>query len=195
MADTRVSCRVTYLERTAPPGPPAELPANVTLQQVPDMPVATYRALYREVGEPWLWWERLPLTDDELETLLRAETTEIYVLAVAGVPAGFAELDRSDATAPRIRYLGLKPDHIGQGLGGVFFDAVLHRAWAGPAERVVLDTCEYDHPGALGFYQRHGFRIVRTDTETWDDPRLVGLMPLNAAPHRPPRIARGRGRE
>lgn len=192
MADTKVTCRVVYLEQTERPVSPGTLPPGVELVRVPDMAVPIYRRIYREVGEPWLWWERLPLGDMELEALLRADTTEIYLLTVDETEAGFAEVDRRNPEVPRVRYLGLKPSYIGRGLGGAFFDAVLARMWDGAAVRAELDTCEFDHPGALDFYQRHGFRIVRTDTETWDDPRLVGLMPLSAAPHKPPRTARGR---
>ena len=53
-----------------------------------------YRYLYNTIGEPWLWWERRTLSDDELLQIIQDENVEIYVLYYDGVPAGYAELDR-----------------------------------------------------------------------------------------------------
>ena len=186
MPDTRISCRITYLALTSPPGRGPALPPDVDFARATGMSAATYLELFREVGEPWLWWGRLTLSEAQLQALLDATTTELYLCHVAGEVAGFAELDRGDATAPRICYLVLKPAFIGRGLGDLLISHCLEQAWVPPVARVELDTCDFDHPGALAFYQRHGFRIVREETEVWDDPRLTGLMPMSAAPHRPP---------
>lgn len=184
--DTKISSRITYLARHSPPGHGTVLPPGVEFVQASGMSAATYLELFREVGEPWLWWSRLTFSESQLQALLDAPTTELYLCRVAGEVAGFAELDRGDATAPRICYLGLKPGFVGRGLGDLLIGHCLEKAWVPPVERVELDTCDFDHPAVLAFYQRHGFRIVREETEVWDDPRLIGLMPMSAAPHRPP---------
>jgi hypothetical protein len=61
----------------------------------------------------------------------------------------------------------------------------IERAWAHPIERLWVHTCTLDHPGALAFYVRSGFRPYRRQVEVADDPRLSGALPRNAAPHVP----------
>jgi hypothetical protein len=48
-----------------------------------------------------------------------------------------------------------------------------------------VHTCTLDHPAALGFYRRHGFTPYRRSLETFPDPRLLGLLPADAAPQVP----------
>jgi len=58
---------VTYLEmRTPPPalGTPTLSEYIIRCVKRPDLD--WYRAVYREIGEPWLWFSRLRLSDDEL---------------------------------------------------------------------------------------------------------------------------------
>ena len=50
---------------------------------------------------------------------------------------------------------------------------------------MILNTCTLDHPGALAFYQRHGFTVTHSEVDIVDDPRLAGLIPREAAPHVP----------
>jgi hypothetical protein len=60
------------------------------------------------------------------------------------------------------------------------------RAWEQPIERLWVHTCTLDHPRALGFYMRSGFRPYKRAVEIAEDPRLKGYVPLSAAPHIPP---------
>jgi hypothetical protein len=41
--------------------------------------------------------------------------------------------------------------------------------------RLWLHTCDLDHPGALGFYQRSGFRIYDRRTSTQELPPDMAL--------------------
>ena len=50
---------------------------------------------------------------------------------------------------------------------------------------MILNTCTLDHPAALAFYQKRGFAITHSEVDIVDDPRLVGLLPRDAAPHVP----------
>ena len=59
------------------------------------------------------------------------------------------------------------------------------RAWSRPVRRFWVHTCTFDHPDALSFYLRSGFRAFRREIEISDDPRLTGAMPRNATPHIP----------
>ena len=58
-------------------------------------------------------------------------------------------------------------------------------AWRKDVERLWVHTCTLDHPTALGFYRRHGFVPYKRTIETFPDPRLLGVLPADAAPHIP----------
>jgi hypothetical protein len=61
----------------------------------------------------------------------------------------------------------------------------LERAWAQPISRLWVHTCTFDHPNALGFYQRSGFRPYAVMVEVHKDPRLTGHLPREASPRVP----------
>jgi GNAT superfamily N-acetyltransferase len=152
---------VTYLEMTAaPPMPPRPAPRpHVEVRHARRPGVGFYRFLYAAVGEPWTWTVRRWLSDAELAAILDDPRVEVNVLWVEGAPAGYAELDRRDPPDVELAYFGLIPEFIGQGLGGYLLDWAIHHVWRTRPRRLWLHTCDLDHPGALGFYQRLGFRI------------------------------------
>jgi hypothetical protein len=61
----------------------------------------------------------------------------------------------------------------------------LELAWSRPLERLWLNTCTFDHPSALAFYQRSGFHAFRRQIVILDDPRLDGTVPRRVATHVP----------
>ena len=66
----------------------------------------------------------------------------------------------------------------------------LRLAWGrAGTRRVWVHTCTLDHPGALAFYARHGFRPFARAVETFADPRLAGLLPRDCAPPHPTPVA------
>lgn len=176
---------VTYLEMTERPARLREAARDVRLEPPARLSPGEYRALQRAVGERWLWWEHLVLSDDELAAIVEDPRIEVRLLRGQGAVLGFSEIDRRNPDDVEITFLGLVPEAIGRGLGRLLLDATLAAAWAGPARRVWLHTCNHDHPQALAFYQAAGFRIVRVETMEIPDPRLRGLLPLSAAPHVP----------
>lgn len=181
-----LSWRITYMERTVAPGEAPVAPeGDTSLVLEPNMSLERYRDLHRKVGEDWLWWERLVLGDDALGKLIFDANTDIRILRVGGEVAGFAELDRGEASAPAIRYFGLMPDFIGRRLGAFMMESLLHQTWQGPVRRVTLDTCDLDHPAAIDFYRRHQFRETRTEVQTAEDPRETGVLPKSAGRHIP----------
>ena len=82
-------------------------------------------------------------------------------------------------------YFGVVSDVIGTGVGRWLMGEAVARAFARPARRLWLHTCNFDHPKALRFYQSAGFTIFATGFEIMDDPRVLGLLPRSAAPHVP----------
>ena len=86
---------ITFLEMTRPPVRPALHRSDKLILLRAERPtVSFYRYLYNTVGAQWLWHERRRWSDDELSAVICNPKVEIYVLYMAGVPVGFAELDR-----------------------------------------------------------------------------------------------------
>ncbi|MEA1652085.1 GNAT family N-acetyltransferase [Nitrospirillum sp. BR 11164] len=182
---------VTYLEMAAAPaGPARPRPDGVDGPvHARNCPTAYYRFLYDTVGEPWLWEYRRRMAPERLAEILADPAVEVHVVSVQGVPAGYIELDAeklSSDGAMDVAYFGLMPWAIGRGIGPWLLDWGVRLAWTKPAvRRLTVNTCTFDHPSALGLYQRVGFKALRTEDKLVDDPRLTGLLPRSAAPHIP----------
>jgi GNAT superfamily N-acetyltransferase len=163
---------ITYLEMCAPPAqPPRPAPRpGLEIRRAQRPTVSFYRYLYAAVGEPWSWTDRRRLNDAGLAAVLNDPRVEVNVLWLGGVPAGYAELDRRAPPDIEIGYFGLMPEFIGQGLGGYLLDWAIHHAWRARPRRLWLHTCDLDHPQALDFYQRAGFRIYRREFTAPDVP-------------------------
>jgi len=178
-AAAKLGDTITYLEMTAqPPRKKRPVPAaKLALLRAERCTVAFYRFLYNTVGEPWLWFERRQWSDEKLAARLERDDVEIAVLYVGGVPAGYFELEHAASGATELCYFGLMPDFIGRGFGRYLIEAAVDSAWLGAAQRVWVHTSTYDHPRALGLYQRAGFRVYERRHLQFDDPRLAGILP------------------
>ncbi|HEY1975993.1 MAG TPA: GNAT family N-acetyltransferase [Candidatus Baltobacteraceae bacterium] len=177
---------VTDLEMFAAPAPRAERTATVlTSVRWERPPLDEYRALFRLVGAPYLWFSRLELDDGALAAIIHDPDCEIYVARDAGEVAGWFELDFHQPGECELRFFGLVPEAIGTGAGRWLMNRVIERAWARPIRRFWLHTCTLDHPDAVDFYRRSGFTPFRLEIEISDDPRLTGLLPRDAAPNVP----------
>lgn len=173
---------VTFLEMLDPPDRPAAIipPGKVAIVRAENPTLSFYRYLYNTVGEPWLWWLRRLMGDEELAEILAKPETHVYVLYVAGVPAGFAELDLTDLEENGmidLHYMGLIPDFIGKGYGKYLLNWAIDTAWGLKPQRITVNTCSLDHPSALGAYQKAGFGVYDQRTDIVDDPRDTGLIP------------------
>ena len=180
----KIAAVVTHLEMHQRP-PASAPPDRITLRVMERPDIGWYRALYRAIGEDWLWFSRLEMTEAELAAILHRPGNETYVAMADGEEAGIVELDRRDPADVEISFFGLRPDATGKGLGGAMMAAALDLAWRGETRRVWLHTCTLDHPAALTFYRRQGFIPFARQIEVVDDPRLSGILPRTAAPHIP----------
>ena len=180
---------ITYLEMRAWPVPP-RIPAplgKLALIRAEECTVSFYRYLYETVGTPWLWYERRLLDDEALLAEIARPTTEIFVLYVSGVPAGYFELDTAPERDTELRYFGLVPQFIGRRLGPFLLQAAIDQAWLRPIERLWVHTRTFDHPKALGLYQRAGFVVYDRRPVRFEDPRLSGILPRSLThPRLPP---------
>lgn len=168
----------TYLEMLeAPHRTSVAPPPGTALLKLDDPSVAFYRFLYETVGESWLWYERRQLADDALREIISDPDVDIYVLYTGGEPAGYVELDRRMPGAIELAYLGLRPGHVGQGLGRFLLSSAVDSAWRHGPRRLWVHTCNLDDPRALGLYQRVGFTVYKQERAIIDDPRTTGLIP------------------
>lgn len=147
---------------------------------------AKYRTLFERVGAPWLWFSRLIMRDDALTAIIHDAAVSVFaVVDRAGIEVGLLELDHREPGMCQIAYFGLIPELAGQGHGRWLMAQALMRAWTPSVERVWVHTCTLDHPSALNFYRRQGFVAIGRAIETFADPRLLNLLPEDAAPQIP----------
>jgi len=119
-----------------------------------------YRHLNKLVGGDLGWVDRQIMEDAELEKILNNPENRIYVLQVNGQPVGFTEFDYSENGEMEMHYFGLVPGARGKGLGKPFLQWTIKEAWKSNPKKLILNTCEIDHPGALPMYLKAGFTIV-----------------------------------
>lgn len=158
---------------------------SVKLAPSPDISLPDYRQLFRAIGENWLWTSRLLMSDEALSGIVHGPSTDVYLVEIDGETAGLSELKHVNPTTVEIAFFGLKPKFTGRRLGREIMALTLKIAWSASTRKVCLQTCNFDHPAALGFYQKCGFQPVRFGIELMDDPRLTGTLPPSAAPHIP----------
>jgi GNAT superfamily N-acetyltransferase len=149
----------------------------------PDLPLLLMRAerpspelgrfLYTAVGGNWYWVDRLSWTYERWLEWQSKGGVETWVAYLRGTPAGYFELDASEAGEVELAYFGLLPSCVGRGMGGWLLTRALERAWELRRRRVWVHTCTLDGPGALANYQARGMRVCRVEThqqELDDEP-------------------------
>jgi GNAT superfamily N-acetyltransferase len=182
----KIAAIVTSLEMLAPAAPrPERSDLALTLRRVERPDPAWFRDLFRRTGEDWLWFSRLAMSDAALRAIIHDPAVEVYPLEAGSEQAGLLELDFRKLGECELSYFGLMPRWIGSGAGRWLMNRAIARAWSRPIRRFWVHTCTYDHPGAVSFYMRSGFRAFRREIEITDDPRLTGVMPRGATPHIP----------
>lgn len=181
-----VATVVTTLEmRDRPPLRPLP-PSPLRLTHWKTPPLHRYRALFTRVGAPWLWFSRLAMDDARLAQIVHDPEISVFAaLDPAGVEIGMIELDHRRPGECELSYFALVPELAGKGHGGWLMTHALAQAWRRDVGRVWVHTCTLDHPNALGFYRRWGFVPIKRTLESFPDPRLLGLLPEEAAPHIP----------
>lgn len=165
--------RVTYMEMQRPSPPPAlgtclGVPERIAREALNR---EAYLHLYRRVGEPLRWDQRLRMPEGELTALLAGGSLDIYVLRdVRGEALGFCEFDRRELPTVELKNFGLVPDAQGRRLGPWLLGVALLDQWKSNPSRIWLHTDTWDHPAAVRVYERAGFCIY----DVRDEP--IGLL-------------------
>jgi GNAT superfamily N-acetyltransferase len=177
---------VTYLEMRPPFIPRiASTSPEFAIRLVERPGLDWYRSLYREIGEPWLWFSRLRMPDQELRAILHDPAVDVFVLLHDGVDQGLLEFDRRSFPDIELSFFGVVPSFIGKGAGRALLVHSLPAEWEHRPQRIWLHTCTSDHPAALSFYTKFGFVPYKRAIEIADDPRVTGEIDRCVAPHIP----------
>lgn len=162
--DTEI-LRVTYMELCEAPVPTGLRagPERIARERLNR---TTYLDLYKKVGGPVRWDQRVRMPDAELVALLEGESLNIYVLRTEQDRAlGFCEFDRRAFPEIELKNFGLIPESQGRGLGPWLLSAALREEWNLGPTRICLHTDTWDHPAAIRLYERAGFRIYAVRDE------------------------------
>ena len=183
LSDRQIAAVVTYCEMLAPPAEPVAA-SSLQLRRVTLDPGA-YRALFRKVGAPWLWFSRLAISDADLLAIIDDPAVEIFEVVAVEAVVGLLELDFRRPHECELAFVGLVPALAGQGHGRCLLSEAVAKAWRAGINRVHVHTCTLDHPAALAAYRRVGFKPYKRAIERFADPRVTGLLPIDCAPQVP----------
>lgn len=175
---------VTFLEMREPPQTESP-PSTLRLRRIQQPKVNHYRELFRLVGAPWLWFSRLIMADEQLAAIIQNPQVELFVVEDQQRQVGMLELDFREPGECELAFLGLVPKLSGRGHGRWLLAETLRLAWREGVIRVHVHTCTLDHPAALAAYRRAGFVPYKRAIERFPDPRLLGILAQDCAPHIP----------
>ncbi|ESX89341.1 GNAT family N-acetyltransferase [Mesorhizobium sp. M0761] len=165
-----VDLLVTYMDMRPRDLAPARVsPAAATTVALERLDSAAYIDLYRAVGEPVQWDQRLRMPAEDLERLLALPSTHIHVLRVEGEAAGLCEFNGVGQPEVELVHFGLVPAFQGRRLGPFLLDQALRAIWSRAPQRVWLHTDTYDHPAAQSVYRRAGFKAYAQRMGTFPD--------------------------
>lgn len=183
----KIAAIVTSLEMTARPPVKAEPPGTeaLALEPIERDDAQRYLAIYRMLGERWMWFSRLVKPVEEIQAILADPAVLFFALRHQGRDVGLLELDFRVAGEGELAFFGLDDSVIGMGAGRWLMNRALALAWERPISRFWVHTCTLDHPAAPEFYQRSGFTAFRRSVEVADDPRLSGHLPRGSVAHHP----------
>lgn len=183
---SQVAAVVTSLEMKRPPKPAPVLTSPLRLVRWEAPSPQKYRVLFKRVGEPWLWFSRLVISENELGAILADPKVQVHAaLDPKGIEVGILELDFREPGRCEIAFFGLVPQLSGQGLGRWLMAQALALGWRKGVQRMTVETSSIDDPRALAIYIKSGFTPISRVLHTFDDPRLLGLLSPDAAPHVP----------
>lgn len=122
-----------------------------------------YLDLYRAIGGPWRWDQRVRMPPAQLASYLDGDACAIQLLRRAGRAIGFCEFDLTERPIVQLMNFGLLAEFQGRGWGRALLQCSLARAFADGAREVWLHTDGWDHPAALALYLQVGFVVERTE--------------------------------
>ncbi|MBF6025429.1 GNAT family N-acetyltransferase [Lysobacter niastensis] len=147
----RIECRgfslsSVYDDRTVLAIPPVRLATLSDARAIAE--------LSRDSIELGLGWSYPP---SRIQKAIRSRTTNVAVVHESGCLLGFGIMDYGD-TAAHLVLLGVQPHQRRRGLGRHVLSWLEQCALTAGLERISIEA-RADNPGAIGFYQRQGYRV------------------------------------
>lgn len=174
---------VTWMEARAPQ---PDLAQPLVMTRITTLDCASYRAIFLEIGAPWLWDRVSEMSDAEITDHFADPRQHLYYgHDEGGVHLGMVEFFVADTNEIEITYFGLFPSLTGRGFGKRLMAGAFEQAWRLKPGRIWLHTSSFDHHSVTGFYGACGFVPFASGFEIVDDPRIKGTLPRNAAPQIP----------
>ena len=136
----KIATIVTYLEMSTRPRLGRLPPQGLGLDRI-TADLERYRALFRAVGEPWMWFSRAIMSDERLRAIIAHPEVESYALVREGRDIGLLELDFRPEEECELAYFGLIPEAIGCGAGRFLMNEWVRRAFKPPIQRLFGLTC------------------------------------------------------
>jgi len=122
---------------------------------------------YLDVGKTYSWHERQDWSLVDWGEYLVQQSPVTYVACAQNKEIGYFELLKRGCSLELI-YFGLLPEAVGLGYGSAMLSQAIQKAWSllcgVEGGRLWVHTCNFDHPNALGNYQRCGFTLYKTET-------------------------------
>jgi ribosomal protein S18 acetylase RimI-like enzyme len=161
---------VTYMEQRQGLDGEALVPSKPDACVIAErLNVTDYLRLYRIIGEPVQWDDRLRMPPEALTHFLADTTVYFFILYVGSSRLGLCEAVHDMNNEIEITHFGLVPEAQGQKLGSFLLDHALRALWARQPRRIWLHTDTNDHPRAVKTYERAGFQIYERRWEDFPD--------------------------
>ena len=88
-----------------------------SLQEIGRSEIERYLAVYRLLGERWMWFSRLTKPRAEIEAILADPAVELYAVRFEGRDVGLLELDFRLPGEGELAFFGLDEPVLGKGAG------------------------------------------------------------------------------
>ncbi len=182
----KVANVATFLEMSRKQEQDEIIRNDLTLFHMETADIERYLALFKAVGENWLWFSRLSISKSDVETLIQNPNFEIFIVQQNDKDLGLLELDITNKKNIELAYFGLTEQAIGKGIGTWLMQQAINRTFEHhQANRFFMHTCTMDSPQALTFYMKLGFKPYKRAIEIADDPRLSGHIAAHFGAHHP----------
>jgi ribosomal protein S18 acetylase RimI-like enzyme len=168
--------KTTYLEMNSVAGfnPAPRFADRMTVQSIAYDTYICF-VLFAGVGLPWRWYSRLSWSPEDWDRYFDSTNTGMWLGFEGDKLVGYFELEFQDRGDTEIKFIGLLPQYIGRGLGGVLLSHAVQKAWSKNTKRVWLHTCNNDAEAALNNYIARGFSVYREEVNTEDIPGKADL--------------------
>ena len=113
----KIAAIVIHLEMLQHPALLLDPEGAWTLRHLHAPDLAWFREFHRRVGEDWLWFSWLRMSDAELAAIIHVPRVEVYALVHDGRDEGLLELDSREPNQCEIVFFGVTANLIGSGAG------------------------------------------------------------------------------